>query len=261
MKAAALTHLLHRPVQGMKDLTLQDGSSKPSQAQPHADLVRTLQLFLVCCCFGSAGETFVLMAAVLQSFCSAARLVFLLSFHCCRFCEWVLLTGWGSATLIKCFIVLPWAQVFEGKIIEGDGKSGHVISATAGTGANKITYNYSTERVVGNGSFGVVFQATWLEGGETVSQCLVNAQMLSASWVAHVLIMAHLAMLESCLKYHSPFPKALWVGLGTYVQFILCLQVAIKKVLQDKRFKVGYVLDRPKVAMRCLNYRSCVALL
>lgn len=58
--------------------------------------------------------------------------------------------------------------MFEGRIIEGDGKSGHVIAATAGTGANKQTYNYSTERVVGNGSFGVVFQATWLEGGETV---------------------------------------------------------------------------------------------
>ncbi len=39
----------------------------------------------------------------------------------------------------------------------------------AGSGPTKQTINYSTERIVGNGSFGVVFQATCLESGETVS--------------------------------------------------------------------------------------------
>ena len=53
--------------------------------------------------------------------------------------------------------------------MEGDpNASGHVICTTAGTGPDRQTINYSTERVVGSGSFGVVFQATCLETGETV---------------------------------------------------------------------------------------------
>ena len=43
-----------------------------------------------------------------------------------------------------------------------------MICTTAGTGPDRQTINYSTERVVGSGSFGVVFQATCLETGETV---------------------------------------------------------------------------------------------
>ena len=55
--------------------------------------------------------------------------------------------------------------------MEGELKTGgHVLSATSGTGSNRQTLNYSTDRVVGNGSFGVVFQATCLETGETVSR-------------------------------------------------------------------------------------------
>ncbi|KAG2445984.1 hypothetical protein HXX76_000587 [Chlamydomonas incerta] len=62
------------------------------------------------------------------------------------------------------------AEIFEGRLIEGDLKTGgHVLSASSGTGASRQTYNYSTDRVVGNGSFGVVFQATCLETGETVA--------------------------------------------------------------------------------------------
>ncbi len=72
----------------------------------------------------------------------------------------------------------PLHQVFEGRVIEGDGKSvGNVITACAGSGSSKQTYNYSTERVVGNGSFGVVFQATCLETAETVSRWTMQQQM------------------------------------------------------------------------------------
>lgn len=61
-------------------------------------------------------------------------------------------------------------QIFEGRVVESEGRSGgHVITAVAGSGPNKQTYNYATDRVVGNGSFGVVFQATCLETAETVS--------------------------------------------------------------------------------------------
>ena len=59
--------------------------------------------------------------------------------------------------------------MFEGRVVDTDNRSGgHVITATAGSGANKQTFNYATERVVGNGSFGTVFQATCLETAETV---------------------------------------------------------------------------------------------
>ncbi len=57
--------------------------------------------------------------------------------------------------------------------MEGDLKSGgHILSASSGSGSSRQTFNYSTDRVVGNGSFGVVFQATCLETGETVSSIL-----------------------------------------------------------------------------------------
>ncbi|EIE26193.1 Pkinase-domain-containing protein, partial [Coccomyxa subellipsoidea C-169] len=60
--------------------------------------------------------------------------------------------------------------VFEGRVVEGDPNTcGHVICTVAGSGPNKQTISYATERVVGNGSFGVVFQATCLETRETVA--------------------------------------------------------------------------------------------
>jgi Pyruvate/2-oxoacid:ferredoxin oxidoreductase delta subunit len=51
----------------------------------------------------------------------------------------------------------------------------------------KHTYNYSTERVVGNGSFGVVFQATCFETGDTVSFLL--RAMQTGSWM-HIMDIA-----------------------------------------------------------------------
>ncbi|KAH7285074.1 hypothetical protein KP509_33G011400 [Ceratopteris richardii] len=57
-------------------------------------------------------------------------------------------------------------------IINGNGtETGHVIVITAGgrDGHTKQTVSYMAERVVGTGSFGVVFQAKCLETGETVA--------------------------------------------------------------------------------------------
>ena len=60
--------------------------------------------------------------------------------------------------------------MFEGRVTEGDPNSvGHVITTNGGSGTGRQTIRYVTERVVGNGSFGVVFQARCLETGETVS--------------------------------------------------------------------------------------------
>jgi glycogen synthase kinase 3 beta len=60
--------------------------------------------------------------------------------------------------------------VFEGRVTEGDPNSvGHVITTSGGSGPSRQTIRYQTDRVVGNGSFGVVFQARCLETGETVA--------------------------------------------------------------------------------------------
>lgn len=60
----------------------------------------------------------------------------------------------------------------EANVVDGNGtETGHVIVTTL-AGANgqpKQTISYMAERVVGTGSFGVVFQAKCLETGETVA--------------------------------------------------------------------------------------------
>ncbi|GBG76333.1 hypothetical protein CBR_g22080 [Chara braunii] len=61
---------------------------------------------------------------------------------------------------------------FEAVIVEGNGAdTGHIITTTIGgkNGQPKQSISYSAERIVGNGSFGVVFQATCVESGETVA--------------------------------------------------------------------------------------------
>ncbi|ERM98330.1 hypothetical protein AMTR_s00170p00028260 [Amborella trichopoda] len=86
-------------------------------------------------------------------------------------------------------------------VVEGtDTETGHIISITIGgkNGEPKQTISYMAERVVGTGSFGVVFQAKCLETGETV---------------------------------------------------------AIKKVLQDRRYK-----NRELQLMRCMDHPNVVSL-
>ncbi|KAK6142310.1 hypothetical protein DH2020_022658 [Rehmannia glutinosa] len=59
-----------------------------------------------------------------------------------------------------------------GSMVEGnDPLTGHIISTTIGgkNGEPKRTISYMAERVVGTGSFGIVFQAKCLETGETVA--------------------------------------------------------------------------------------------
>lgn len=60
----------------------------------------------------------------------------------------------------------------EAIIVDGNGtETGHIIVTTIGgrNGQPKQTISYMAERVVGHGSFGVVFQAKCLENGETVA--------------------------------------------------------------------------------------------
>ncbi|KAM7501132.1 hypothetical protein LguiB_000036 [Lonicera macranthoides] len=60
----------------------------------------------------------------------------------------------------------------EATIVDGNGaETGHIIVTTIGgrNGQPKQTISYMAERVVGQGSFGVVFQAKCLETGEAVA--------------------------------------------------------------------------------------------
>ncbi|KAG6423629.1 hypothetical protein SASPL_114031 [Salvia splendens] len=57
-------------------------------------------------------------------------------------------------------------------VMDGNGTvTGHIISTTIGgkNGEPKQTVSYMAERVVGTGSFGIVFQAKCIETGETVA--------------------------------------------------------------------------------------------
>ncbi|GER55145.1 protein kinase superfamily protein [Striga asiatica] len=60
----------------------------------------------------------------------------------------------------------------EPAVVDGNGtETGHIIVTTIGgrNGQPKQTISYMAERIVGQGSFGVVFQAKCLETGETVA--------------------------------------------------------------------------------------------
>ena len=63
-------------------------------------------------------------------------------------------------------------QEMPAAVVDGhDQVTGHIISTTIGgkNGEPKQTISYMAERVVGTGSFGIVFQAKCLETGETVA--------------------------------------------------------------------------------------------
>ncbi|KAL1142389.1 hypothetical protein V6Z11_A11G094100 [Gossypium hirsutum] len=66
----------------------------------------------------------------------------------------------------------PDEKDVEAPVINGNGtETGQIISATIGgrDGQPKQTISYMAERVIGTGSFGVVFQAKCLERGESVA--------------------------------------------------------------------------------------------
>lgn len=66
----------------------------------------------------------------------------------------------------------PDDKEIEATVVNGNGtETGHIISTTIGgqNGQPKQTIRYRAERIVGTGSFGIVFQATCLETGEAVA--------------------------------------------------------------------------------------------
>ncbi|KAG6502389.1 hypothetical protein ZIOFF_042281 [Zingiber officinale] len=83
--------------------------------------------------------------------------------------------------LVKCFMFEllsrmkfpPLSNLLqqESVVEASESVTGHIISTTIGgkNGEPKQTISYMAERVVGTGSFGIVFQAKCLESGETVA--------------------------------------------------------------------------------------------
>ena len=66
----------------------------------------------------------------------------------------------------------PDEKEIEATVVNGNGtETGHIIATTIGgrNGQPKQTISYMAERVVGTGSFGIVFQAKCLETGESVA--------------------------------------------------------------------------------------------
>ncbi|KAL6201334.1 hypothetical protein ACLB2K_025048 [Fragaria x ananassa] len=68
-------------------------------------------------------------------------------------------------------LALIWIWEMAASVVDGSDPTGHIISTTIGgkNGEPKQTISYMAERVVGTGSFGIVFQAKCLETGETVA--------------------------------------------------------------------------------------------
>ena len=85
-------------------------------------------------------------------------------------------------------------QAWEGRVIRGDpAVAGHMLQATGTRNGVRSSVNFTTDKVVGNGSFGVVYAATCLETGETVSNP-VCGQSGSTSF-NHVVVKALVASL------------------------------------------------------------------
>ncbi|KAL6206729.1 hypothetical protein ACLB2K_023976 [Fragaria x ananassa] len=68
-------------------------------------------------------------------------------------------------------LALIWIWEMAASVVDSSDPTGHIISTTIGgkNGEPKQTISYMAERVVGTGSFGIVFQAKCLETGETVA--------------------------------------------------------------------------------------------
>lgn len=64
-----------------------------------------------------------------------------------------------------------------GEVESSTTKDGHdIIKTVCGEPPNGEVYHFQTAGVVGNGSFGVVFEATCLETSETVRFCFADRQ-------------------------------------------------------------------------------------
>jgi len=149
----------------------------------------------------------------------------------------------------------PEANVFEGRVVEGDNRAaGHVITAVSGSGASRQTYNYATERVVGNGSFGVVIQATCLETAETVAIKKVlqdkrfkNRELQIMKMVDH----PNIVKLKQCFYSHNEKDE-------TYLHLVL-------EYVPDTVYRISKSYSKnnqrmPPIFVKLYTYQMCRAM-
>lgn len=182
-------------------------------------------------------------------------------------------------------------QTYEGRVVEGDPASGsHVIrtapvaslgglggggataagatsngaaAATTSSGATASalaaapagpTFSFSTTRVVGNGSFGVVFQATCLETGETVAIKKVlqdrrfkNRELAVMKMVRH----PNIVCLRHC--FYTPAPR-------DEVYLNLVLEFVPETVYRVSKHYAKGGQRMPSLLVKLYVYQACRAL-
>ncbi|MFS8012812.1 putative protein-serine/threonine kinase CMGC-GSK family [Helianthus anomalus] len=143
----------------------------------------------------------------------------------------------------------------EPAIVDGNGAdTGHIIVTTIG-GRNdqpKQTISYMAERVVGHGSFGVVFQAKCLETGEAmaIKKVIQDKSLIISSFIFE--IFRALAYIHGSIGvcHRDIKPQNLRVNPHTY-QVKLC-DFGSDKVLV--RNSVSVVKGEPKISYICSRY-------
>ncbi|KAG5127338.1 hypothetical protein JHK82_028173 [Glycine max] len=125
----------------------------------------------------------------------------------------------------------------EATVVDGNGtETGHIIVTTIGgrNGQPKQTISYMAERVVGHGSFGVVFQAKCLETGETVAIKKVlqdkrykNRELQTMRLLDHPNVVALKHCFFSTTEKDELYLNLVLESLGHYLIFIVVLESAI----------------------------------
>ncbi|KAJ0112901.1 hypothetical protein Patl1_02457 [Pistacia atlantica] len=106
-------------------------------------------------------------------------------------------------------------------IESNDAVTGHIISTTIGgkNGEPKRTISYMAERVVGTGSFGIVFQAKCLETGETVAIKKVLQDRRKDELFLNLVMEYVPETMYRVLKHYSQRMPLIYVKLYTYQIF------------------------------------------
>ncbi|GAY58837.1 hypothetical protein CUMW_189850 [Citrus unshiu] len=141
----------------------------------------------------------------------------------------------------------------EATVVDGNGtETGHIIVTTIGgrNGQPKQTISYMAERIVGQGSFGVVFQAKCLETGETVAIKKVLQDKRALSYIHRSIGVCH----------RDIKPQNLLVNPHTH-QVKLC-DFGSAKVLVKGEPNISYICSRyyraPELIFGATEYTTAI---
>ncbi|KAK7392199.1 hypothetical protein VNO78_20629 [Psophocarpus tetragonolobus] len=161
----------------------------------------------------------------------------------------------------------------EAIVVDGNGtETGHIIVTTIGgkNGQPKQTISYMAEQIVGNGSFGVVFQAKCLETGETVAIKKVlqdkrykNRELQTMRLLDHPNVICRaLAYIHNCIgvSHRDIKPQNLLVNPHTH-QLKIC-DFGSAKVLVKGEPNISYICSRyyraPELIFGATEYTTAI---